>query len=46
VPVEQSRVVAAAARAAYIEVPGARHNDTELNSGQAVVAAVVAASGG
>jgi fermentation-respiration switch protein FrsA (DUF1100 family) len=46
VPVEQSRAVADAVGALYIEVPGARHNDTELNSGQAVVAAVVAASGG
>jgi fermentation-respiration switch protein FrsA (DUF1100 family) len=46
VPVEQSRAVADAAGALYVEVPGARHNDTELNSGQAVVAVVVAASGG
>jgi hypothetical protein len=46
VPVEQSRAVADAAGALYAEVPGARHNDTELNSGQAVVAVVVAASGG
>jgi uncharacterized protein len=46
VPVEQSRAVADAVGALYVEVPGARHNDTELNSGQAVVAVVVAASGG
>jgi fermentation-respiration switch protein FrsA (DUF1100 family) len=46
VPVEQSRAVADAAGALYVEVPGARHNDTELNSGLAVVAVVVAASGG
>ncbi len=42
VPVEQSRAVADAAGASYVEVPGARHNDTALVSGQAVVDAVVA----
>jgi uncharacterized protein len=45
VPVEQSRAVADAVGALYVEVPGARHNDTELNSGQAVVDVVVAAGG-
>jgi alpha-beta hydrolase superfamily lysophospholipase len=42
VPVEQSRAVAGAAGASYVEVPGARHNDTALVSGPAVVDAVVA----
>ncbi|QYN32431.1 alpha/beta hydrolase [Pseudonocardia sp. DSM 110487] len=41
VPVEQSRAVAEAAGAAYVEVPDARHNDPELNDGPAVVHAVV-----
>ncbi len=41
VPVEQSRAVADAAGASYVEVPGARHNDPELVSGPTVVAAVV-----
>lgn len=44
VPVEQSRAVAEAAGASYVELPGVRHNDPELNSGPAVVAAVVAVS--
>jgi len=46
VPVEQSRAVAEAAGAAYVELPGVGHNDTELNSGPAVVGAVVRISGG
>jgi fermentation-respiration switch protein FrsA (DUF1100 family) len=46
VPVEQSRAVAEAAGASYVEVPGARHNDPELNSGPAVVGAVVAVGPG
>jgi pimeloyl-ACP methyl ester carboxylesterase len=41
VPVEQSRAVADAAGADYVELPGVRHNDEELNSGPAVVDAVV-----
>jgi uncharacterized protein len=41
VPVAQSRAVAAAADAAYAELPGVRHNDPELSSGPAVVAAVL-----
>jgi fermentation-respiration switch protein FrsA (DUF1100 family) len=41
VPVEQSRAVADAAGASYVELPGVRHNDEELNSGPAVVDAVV-----
>jgi uncharacterized protein len=45
VPVEQSRAVAAAARAVYLEVADARHNDPELSYGPAVVDAVVAVSG-
>ena len=40
VPVEQSRAVAAAVGASYVELPGARHNDAILVSGPAVVAAV------
>jgi pimeloyl-ACP methyl ester carboxylesterase len=44
VPVEQSRVVAAAAGTAYVELPGVRHNDPELVSGPAVVAAVLRVS--
>jgi pimeloyl-ACP methyl ester carboxylesterase len=46
VPVEQSRTVAEAAPAAYVELPGVGHNDVELNSGPAVVDAVVRISGG
>jgi uncharacterized protein len=46
VPVEQSRAVAEAAGASYVELPGVRHNDQELNSGPAVVDAVVRISGG
>jgi uncharacterized protein len=46
VPVEQSRAVAEAAGASYVELPGVRHNDEELNSGPAVVDAVVRISGG
>lgn len=46
VPAEQSCAVAAAAGATYVEVPGARHNDPELASGPAVVAAVVGVSDG
>jgi uncharacterized protein len=42
VPVEQSRAVADAAGASYVEVPNARHNDTALIGGPAVVDAVVA----
>jgi uncharacterized protein len=45
VPVEQSRAVAEAADAAYVELPGVRHNDAALNSGPAVVDAVVRISG-
>ncbi len=41
VPREQSRAVAAAAGAAYVEVPGARHNDPELGHGPLVVDALV-----
>jgi pimeloyl-ACP methyl ester carboxylesterase len=44
VPVAQSRAVAAAAGATYVEVPGARHNDPELAYGRLVVDAVVRAS--
>ncbi|WP_308282797.1 alpha/beta hydrolase [Pseudonocardia nigra] len=44
VPVEQSRAVAAAAGAFYVELPGARHNDPALVSGPAVVEAVVEVS--
>jgi fermentation-respiration switch protein FrsA (DUF1100 family) len=44
VPAEQSRAVAAAAGARYVEVPGARHNDPALGNGAALVAAVVAVS--
>jgi len=46
VPVEQSRAVAQAAGASYVELPGVGHNDVELNSGPAVVDAVVRISGG
>jgi uncharacterized protein len=45
VPVEQSRAVADAAGALYVEVPGARHNDITLVSGVAVVDAVVRVAG-
>ena len=41
VPAEQSRAVAAAADASYVELPHARHNDDELVSGPAVVNAVI-----
>ena len=44
VPAEQSRAVAAAARARYVEVPGARHNDPALGNGPELVAAVLAVS--
>jgi uncharacterized protein len=40
VPPEQSRAVAAAARAVYVEVPRARHNDPELSHGPPLVEAV------
>jgi fermentation-respiration switch protein FrsA (DUF1100 family) len=40
VPVEQSRAVAEAAGAYYVELPGVGHNDPELNSGPAIVEAV------
>jgi pimeloyl-ACP methyl ester carboxylesterase len=41
VPPAQSRAVAAAAGAGYLEVPGARHNDPELSHGPRVVDAVL-----
>jgi len=41
VPPAQSRAVAAAAGAAYVEVPDAQHNDAELAHGPHVVDAVV-----
>jgi len=44
VPVAQSRAVAAAASASYVELPGVRHNDVALVSGPAVVEAVVTVS--
>ena len=44
VPTSQSRAVAAAAGASYIEVSDARHNDPELGHGPLVVDAVVRAS--
>jgi uncharacterized protein len=44
VPATQSRAVAAAAGAFYVELPRARHNDDELVSGPAVVDAVIAVS--
>ncbi len=44
VPTAQSRAVAAAAGASYIEVPDAGHNDPELGHGPLVVDAVVRAS--
>jgi pimeloyl-ACP methyl ester carboxylesterase len=43
VPVAQSRAVAEAAGASYVEVPDARHNDPELSHGPPVVDAVVRA---
>ncbi|HLU57761.1 MAG TPA: alpha/beta fold hydrolase [Pseudonocardia sp.] len=46
VPVEQSRAVADAAGAAYVEVSGAGHNDEELTSGPVVVDTVVRVVGG
>jgi len=46
VPVEQSRAVAAAAGASYVELAGARHNDLALTSGPAVVTAVVDVAAG
>lgn len=46
VPSAQSRDVAAAVGAPYIEVPYARHNDSELSYGPRVVEAVVRVSGG
>jgi pimeloyl-ACP methyl ester carboxylesterase len=44
VPVAQSRAVATAASASYVEVPDARHNDPELGHGPLVVGTVVRAS--
>jgi pimeloyl-ACP methyl ester carboxylesterase len=44
VPVAQSRAVAAAAAATYVEVPDAQHNDAVLSHGPSVVDAVVRAS--
>ena len=44
VPAAQSRAVATAAGASYVELPGVRHNDVALVSGPAVVEAVVAVS--
>jgi len=44
VPVEQSRTVASAVGASYVELSGARHNDAILVCGPAVVAAVVEVS--
>ncbi len=44
VPAAQSRAVAAAAGASYVELPHAGHNDDELVSGPAVVDAVIAVS--
>lgn len=44
VPPAQSRAVAAAAGASYVEVPDARHNDSELGHGPQVVDAVVRVS--
>ena len=44
VPVAQSRAVAAAAGAHYVELPEARHNDPELGHGPLLVDAVVRAS--
>jgi fermentation-respiration switch protein FrsA (DUF1100 family) len=41
VPVEQSRAVASAAGASFVELPDTRHNDVALVSGPAVIAAVV-----
>lgn len=44
VPVTQSRAVAESARATYVEVPGALHNDPVLTHGPPVVDAVVRVS--
>ena len=44
VPAAQSRAVATAAGASYVELPHARHNDDELVSGPALVDAVIAVS--
>lgn len=44
VPSAQSRAVAAAAGAPYVEVPGAHHNDPDLGHGPWVVEAVVRVS--
>ncbi len=44
VPRDQSRAVADAARAVYVEVPGALHNDPALSHGPAVVDTVVRVS--
>lgn len=46
VPTAQSRAVAAASGASFVEVPGARHNDPVLVHGPAVVAAVVGVAPG
>lgn len=46
VPPAQSRAVADAAGAPYVEVPGAGHNDAALNHGPHVVDAVVRVSAG
>ena len=40
VPPAQSRAVAAAASASYVEVPGARHNDPDLSYGPLIADAV------
>ena len=40
VPTAQSRAVAEAARAPYVEVPDARHNDPALSHGPVVIEAV------
>ena len=45
VPAAQSRAVADAAGASYVEVPDARHNDSELGHGPQVVDAVMRVSG-
>jgi pimeloyl-ACP methyl ester carboxylesterase len=44
VPPAQSRAVAAAAGASYVEVPQARHNDLDLSHGPLVIDAVVRAT--
>jgi uncharacterized protein len=46
VPPAQSRAVAEAAGAPYVEIPGAHHNDAELNHGPDIVAAVLRVSTG